>query len=185
MEVRYHGESRGPIRNDFTSAGRLRTEQKALADSIAALAAQASEGKVDGTELLPQLAKRKADLDKQLADSEAETQRQEKLETQRKLARLPSLIAEAKAQRARFIELHRAACLALGEYCRLIGSAADLTNLESRTNTMNYSPHRNEVGELLRAPAPLSGLQYTPVAHIGFNWQIPVVPIHAELKEDK
>jgi hypothetical protein len=185
MQVNYHGDSRGPIRNDFTPQGRLRLEQKALADSIAALAAQASEGRVEGTEALSELAARKAAVDKQLSEAESEAQRQEKLETQRRLARLPSLIAEAQAQRAKFIELHRAACVALGEYCRMIGIAADLTNLESRTNTMNYSPHRNEVGELLRAPAPLSGLQYTPVAHIGFNWQIPVVPIHAELKEDK
>ena len=190
MHTTHHGDSRGPIRNDFTPTGRLRAEQVAVAQQIEDLAALAAQGKADGTELLPELAKRKAALDQQLAESEADARRRENLETQRKLARLPEVIREARAARTKFIDLYRATCAALGDCARLAGEALELTNLEAQVcseatgGNLYYSPHRNELAELALPPRPLEGFAHGPVTHIGYDWRFPIVPVHANIKEE-
>lgn len=193
MQVTVHGEAGGRVRNDFTRGSQDDSPEVQLVRArsrVAELERKHSAAKAtfkaavedDGCHDLQALKSNVARLAHELDAAGDELTRLEGIETNRKLNRLPKLIEETRAKRDKFIQLYRAACAALGDYCGSVGEAMDLVNLEMRVNALNYSPHRSGVLELARMPRPLEGFAHTPVTHVGYDWKIVVVPVNSSVE---
>jgi hypothetical protein len=194
MQVRVHGNALGNVRNDFVFGQKpddspevkLMWARAKVADLERkhAEAQSTFRSAIDddnGHHDLQALKSNVARLARELEAATEEERMLDNLATQRKLDRLPKLIAETRAQREEFIRLYRATCAALGKYCGSVGELMELVNLDTRLHAtaLHYSPHKNEALELATLPRPLEGFAYTPVTHIGYDWALKIVPIQA------
>jgi len=196
MQVTVHGNARGPVRNDFTNTQANSPEVQLLRARarVAELEHKHAEAQstfktaVEDEDTNRDLQALKINvhrLARELEDASEEVRVRENLAMQRELDCLPGLIEELRAKRAKFIDLYRATCAALGDYCAGVGEATRLANTQMRLheNALNYSSHRNALLELAKRPQPLKGFSYSPVMDFGYDWALTIVPVHTSVQE--
>jgi hypothetical protein len=169
----------------------LRFDIDATLRVIDGITAAVKSGDATHATELPELSTRLAEQKRQLISEEQSLRVAERdLTEARKVAQereLEELITLAEKTHTQFADLFRRACIALGDICSIIETAAGLGN--ALALPLRGCPMRDRLARVAMPPDDLlpklldTGLQ--PMPGVGFNWAVRVIPLRDKFSKSQ